>query len=665
MAGTQSILFDVRGEHPTYPELRVQPTSQRSSPTAAVGWKYRRRYTIANTASKPLLNYPYALNVGATDGLVSGSKMLSSGDDLRVWINGLEVARTLNTVNSATDCYVWIVIPYLAAGGSMLVEVVYGNASAGSPPTLTAGTDLPAFDIAATGGGRSTNSNWVYLVDRTAANAGKGGWYLSSGTAQPEINQAVPGAWEDVGTGPVADDSWQLPYATYTDSGVKYQGRFEARRGRTGSLLPGEGFGADGVALTNPVGITSVTADMRWINMAMGDTDTTPVGALVILTRASEAEQWVKLYENATLQTTEATITSATYTPPAAVAELAFAVWPNNGSLIERTARVDRYINAAWWSTLSVAINGSAITQTVTEAETEIYELATELRYGGGGAATTVAPSRSILLGNARSATGAGSPHLACKINEQIVVRSEARKAEVWDSSLAAKVEDAPLAAVSAVESVVRSDGTAVEQPSADWMPWTPMADPLTNSSADTVATGWVKGATTVNLTADATPTRDTSSYDTAPASLTANVTANTSGTGGTVEYIASDYLPVGNRQNVEVGAALRTDNTNLQPTPTVWFYDSSNTLIGSRDTQADWTIGATNTWYRRLFAASVPAGAVTYRVGVVIKSKTSNQTGQVWWDTVAVNDTEIALFDVAIGAITLSARWQDRYAYA
>ena len=665
MAGTQSLLFDVLGEHPTYPELRVQPTGQRSAPTAAVGWKYRRRYTIANTASKPLANYPFALNIGATNALVSGSKMLSSGNDLRVWINGLEVARSLNTINSATDCYVWIVIPYLAAGGSLLVEIVYGNASAGSPPTLTAGSDLPAFDIAATGAGRSTNSNWVYLVDRTAGNAGKGGWYLSSGTAQPEARQYVPGAWETVGTGPAADDSWQLPYATYTASGTKYQGRFEARRGRTGSLLPTEGFGADGVALASPVGITSVTADLRWINMAMGDTNVTPVGALVILTRADEGAEWVKLYENGALQDTEATIASATYTPAAAVGELAFAVWPNNGSLIERTARVDRYINASWWSTLSVALNGSAITQTTTEAEVEIYELATELRYGGGGDATTIAPSRSILLGNPRSVTGVGSPHLACKLNEQIVAFTETRKVEVWNSGLTAKVEDAPIAAVNAVESVVRGDGTTAEVPSTDWMPWLPMADPLANSSADTDALNWACGAVTVNLTADAAAARTTAQYNTAPASFTANVTANTSGVGGTVEYLATDYLPVGSRQNVQLGLAVRTGNTNLQPTPAIWFYDSANALIGSRSTQADWTIGATGTWYRRLFAAAVPAGAVSYRVGVVIKSKTSNQTGQVWWDTLAINDTEIALLDVAIGGITLSARWRDRYAYA
>lgn len=664
MAGTQSVLFNVLGEHPTYPELRVQPTSQRASPTAAVGWKYRRRYTIANTASKPLVNYPFALNFGATNALVSGSKMLASGNDLRVWINGLEVARSLNTINSATDCYIWIVIPYLAAGGSLLVEVVYGNASAGSPPTLTAGNDLPAFDIAATSG-RSTNSNWVYLVDRTAGNAGKGGWYLSSGTAQPTINQALPGAWESVNTGPLADDSWQLPYATYTATGTKYQGRFEARRARTGSLLPVEGFGADGVSLANPVGITSVTCDMRWTNMAMGDTNVTPVGSLVILTRANEAEQWVKLYENTALQATEATIASNTYTPAAAVGELAFAVWPCNGCLIERTARVDRYINAAWYTALSVAINGAAITQTTTEAEVEIYELATELRYGGGGDTAAVAPSRSILLGNARSATGVGSPHLACKINEQIVVFTETRKTEVWNSGLTAKVEDAPIPAVTAMESVVRDSGASAEQPSTDWMPWVPIVDPLTNPSADTNANNWTKGATTTNLTASATPTQDASNYDTSPGSFTATVTANTSGVGGTVEYIADDYLPVGSRKNVQFGVAIRTANVNLQPTPTIWFYDSANVLIGSRSMQADWTIGAINTWYRRLFAASVPSGAVSYRVGIVGKSKTSNQTGQFWWDTTAENDTEIALLDVAIGAITLSARWQDRYAYA
>jgi hypothetical protein len=68
---------------------------------------------------------------------VSGSKALSSGNDLRVVYQGKEIARTLTDWNSARfNTLVWIVIPYLAAGASITYDVLYGNANAGTPPTL-------------------------------------------------------------------------------------------------------------------------------------------------------------------------------------------------------------------------------------------------------------------------------------------------------------------------------------------------------------------------------------------------------------------------------------------------------------------------------------------------------------------------------------------------
>lgn len=99
---TQSLLLDISGEFPVDPEIRVQPTLQRSAPTAAVGWKWRRRYTITNNAAEPLVLYPYAIDLGLTNSLVSGSKAQADADDLRVWFQGQEIARTLVDWNSGS-----------------------------------------------------------------------------------------------------------------------------------------------------------------------------------------------------------------------------------------------------------------------------------------------------------------------------------------------------------------------------------------------------------------------------------------------------------------------------------------------------------------------------------------------------------------------------------
>lgn len=659
---TQSLLLPVLGEFAVEPIIRLQPTVQRASPAANVGWTYRRRYTLTNTGAEPVVLHPHAINIGATNGLVSGSKLQADGDDLRAWVGGVEIARSINTINSATDCLVWITIPFLGAGAAMDVDIVYGNSAATAGPALTAGVDAPAFDIATTGT-RSTNAKWIYQIDDDAAHAGKGGWYLSATTGQPTWLFGLPGAWQLINTISTDDDRRQEVYSAFVDTNPYVRAIFDAKRARNSTMLLGQNSGADGVGLRVPVGITSIRCGFNWQNMAQGDTVTTPVGQLVILTRNTPNEPWGVLYSNNALQATAADIAVDTYTPAAAVKEIACAVWPYEGNNISLGAKPDRLIAAQWDTTLEVNLDDTKIVQSG-GSEVEIYELATTLRGYGGGDAVGVPPYKEIRLGNTASAAGVGTPRMAVALNQQVKIVTARRAVEVWDSGLTTKVEDAPLPAVDAVEGVRTSDGATIERRSADWMPLLPVVNPLTNPSADTDATGWTRGAVTADVTAGAV-TRTTSPVGTLPGGFTATITANTAGVGGTVEEIASDYLPVGARENVSVGVDIRTANVNIQPTPAVWFYDASQTLIGSRSMQADWTIPAANTFYRRLFATAVPEGAVHYRVGIVAKSKTSNQTGQYWWDTVEVNDTEIALQDVSKGTIVLAVDWLNHYAFA
>lgn len=661
---TQSLLLAIDGEFPVDPEIRLQPTVQRASPTAAVGWKWRRRYTITNNAAEPLVLYPLAIDLGLTNSLVSGSKAQSDADDLRVWFQGQEIARTLVDWNSGSfNTLCWIVIPYLGAGAAMTVDVVYGNSAATAPPTLVAGEDLPAFDVAVAGANRSTNAKWVYLVDRVAGNAGKGGWYLSAGASQPEVRFGVPGAWRPVNTLQSDDARWQEGFSTYDASGTKYQGRFEARRSTPGGLLVGRDNGMDGVAIRNPVGISSVRADIRWINMAIGDTDTTPIGQAVILTRNAPSDAWQTLYSNAALQATEATIAAATHTPAAAVKEVAFAVWPYEGNNINLAAKPDRYINAAWYTTLEVAPNSGAISISQTESETEIYELATELRHGGGGDAVGIPPYKSIFLGNAKSASGVGTPRLACKLNEVVRVFTAERKVEIWNSTVTSLVETAPIPAISAVDGVLDDLGVVTEQASSDWMPMMPVVNPLANNSFDVDAANWTRSNVAGTVTV-AAHSRNTGVFDTSPASLLNAISASTLGAGARAfTELADDFLPVGTRQNVQVGVALRTSNVNLTLRPLIAWYDAAQAAL-STSLAASWTMPA-NAFRRRLFAALVPDGAVYYRVGAEVWSVTANQTGSLYIDSVEVNDTEIALLDVASGTLVLSAVWTPRYAYA
>jgi hypothetical protein len=417
----QSVLFDVQGEWPTNPTIRVMATAQRATPTATVGWKYRRRVTVSNAGSDPIQNYPFAIDLGLTNGLVSGGKALSSGNDLRVVYQGKEIARNLTDWNSASfTSLVWVTIPYLAGGGaSITYDVLYGNANAGTPPTLTPGLDKPAFDIATAGANRSSNAKWVYLVDRTVANAGLGGWYLDSGTAQPNVKFNVPGAWQLATTLVGNDDRSQQAYSTYVATGTKYQGRFEARRAKAGSVVITEHNGADGVGLRNPVGISSVRCDLRFLNMAQGDTDTTPIGEVIILTRNNPGENFGAIYSNAALTDPEATIATATYTPASAVKEVYFAVWPNPGAndkklSIDPKARNDRYVNASWYTTLEVNIAPGVLVQSWTPANMgtalKAWFAADQISGVADGAALATWQDLSANNLNATQGTGASQP---------------------------------------------------------------------------------------------------------------------------------------------------------------------------------------------------------------------------------------------------------------
>jgi hypothetical protein len=463
------------------------------------------------------------------------------------------------------------------------------------------------------------------------------------------------------------DDRSQQAYSSYVATGTKYHQIFDARRAKAGSTVVTEHNGADSVYLRNPVGIASVRCDLRLLNMAKGDTDTTPIGQVGIYTRNRQGEAFAVLYENSTLTDPEATIATATYTPAAAVKEVYFGVTPYpidavKNLSIDPKARNDRYVNAAWYTTLEVNVQSGVLTTTNTEAEVDVYEFATALRYGGGGASVGVAPYKTVRLGNYLGASGVGTPRLTAPLNKQILILMDTRKTEQWNVGVTAKELDMPLGAVNALDVVLDGSGNTIEQQSADWMPLLPTVNPLANPDFEADASNWTK--TFGHASATTTLARSTSVFVTTPASLALTVASSTVPTLTQVAAVsATDLLPIGNRQSVYVGAGLYTTNVNLIPRLTITFYDASAAVL-STATMATWTPPASS-WRRRLFAATVPAGAVYWSPGFDIISNALNQNGTVNIDAVAVNDTEIGVVDVNTSGLTVAATWVNRYAYA
>jgi hypothetical protein len=124
--------------------------TQRASTTSAIGWKHRigTGETITNTGTEPFVNQPYQIGPISHLTAVGAGQGMANGNDLRVFCEGRELRRNLIGANT-NYCFIWVVLPTVAPGQAITLDILTNNPSAGTPPTLTATSDppLPAMDI--------------------------------------------------------------------------------------------------------------------------------------------------------------------------------------------------------------------------------------------------------------------------------------------------------------------------------------------------------------------------------------------------------------------------------------------------------------------------------------------------------------------------------------
>jgi hypothetical protein len=85
------------GEDDAYPILKIKPTSNKT------GDYLYKRFMVVKWLAGTTLNYPVDIaNNGLDTQIASTNFALASGDDLRVWVNGVEVDRWLDGPNTAT-----------------------------------------------------------------------------------------------------------------------------------------------------------------------------------------------------------------------------------------------------------------------------------------------------------------------------------------------------------------------------------------------------------------------------------------------------------------------------------------------------------------------------------------------------------------------------------
>lgn len=626
------------------PVIRIKPTAQRASGTATAGFKRRRAIRITNGLTRSLVNFPYRLDLGDTATIVTATLMQADGDDVRVVYQGKEIPRTLDDMNTASTG-AWVIIPNLAPGATMDFDILFGNSAATAPDTLASLGVLskPPIDLAT-----STNLVWKYNVSEIAANAGLGGWPLSSGTTIPIVSTDAPGAWRFatiVNSSP--DSTWQERYTSYVDSGTKYIAKLYARRARAAVIQAAANYvDADGVSLFHPGNISSVKASIKWRNDYAKGVTGAPIARLGIYA-SDTGDDWRTVNEWSTVQAdTEATVASADYAVSPSAPFVAFATKPYVGAKIPSTVQASKLASIRWHDTLEVTVGGAGITQSTVQADEEIYELALSARVGGD--TDEDGPYSVLRIG------GAADRRLVARLNEVLKIETQERRASVWNTAETTKMFDVPIYAVDSREKLALDGAEIAAQ---RWLPMASYANPLANADFAVNASDWSRAATGAGVTAAAL-----SRVAGPPNYMLSQITASTGASGiAALQDRNDEYLDLPANRVAHVGADVYTSIATLVPRLTIWFYDSALSAVGSADMESLYTPPAA-TWIRRVHQVTAPATAKYYRVGVTVWTTAANVTGQVRSTKYRPDGNELIVRDAALGTLAVSVGWIAQY---
>jgi len=119
-ASGQTHVFTNDGEDEAYPVIKVKPTSNRTG-----GYAYRRWVPVVWRSSNAGAQYPVRAELD-TATLVSGGKMQADGDDLRISVDGAEVYRWLDDMNSGATG-IWFNMDFSSAPSLTLKTAIPGS----------------------------------------------------------------------------------------------------------------------------------------------------------------------------------------------------------------------------------------------------------------------------------------------------------------------------------------------------------------------------------------------------------------------------------------------------------------------------------------------------------------------------------------------------------
>jgi hypothetical protein len=133
IAATGSFVVNNDGDDDAYPILYITPKTAKTGNT----WAYKRWIPVKWLPTVAATSYPVDIcNAGFDTATLTTAKMQADGDDLRVWVDGVEVNRWLDAMDSA-NTKVWVNLNFQASQTATMA--VIGNTDG---TTLTATSDI-------------------------------------------------------------------------------------------------------------------------------------------------------------------------------------------------------------------------------------------------------------------------------------------------------------------------------------------------------------------------------------------------------------------------------------------------------------------------------------------------------------------------------------------
>lgn len=608
----------IEGHAPVYPEISIQPTAVRVASDTHKGWKYRKSITITENKGKKYSRRWMRLPLGDTTPLTT-TKAQADGDDLLIIdAFGRIVPRSLVTWDTAAS-YAWILIDSIDPGETLTYYMVYGNPNATTPASLTY-PDLPIFDLS-----NSTNTHLKYDMS-----AGHGLWYIDNASAPSIVDPHVPGSWQWLSYLPNTDDYAQSRSFGTAGSLVAH---LHVDRGRENALALEYKRLHDGIQFYDPAGVVKIRADFAFKNPS-DVANPSGVAKLRVVVKRAGGESWGQvLLDHTTTHATLTTIAAADYTPAVPSEYVAIVLLPANGIAVPDATDPATYATAQTITTFEVDLDSAAFTVTGPTAEESIYDFYGNFyanAYGG-------LPQQWIAMGGVAGGNDEVTNRLFIPLNNWLVIKSEERTAQEWDSTLATKIADHQTA-LAIVDRQADRDGVAHSYAAQTGLRLRPRPSPSNNPSFDPNLTGWTAHDTHANVTMGWLAESSTK-YDVTGGSAKGTVTVNTAPTATSIAVLsntdASSSKAVEEGQLVQFAGAIRTDNTALIGLLRVeWQNAAGSWTTLPPSTMGSWTPDAANIWFFRAVSAIAPAGAVAARMAVVIHYVSGTGTGTVFFDS-------------------------------